>query len=136
MFLGDGSTATLDAEIEPLVDAFVEDMRRLLTLDQQPSVHYSHSKCRLCPYHTQCFIDFEKKEDISLLYGIHGRTANSLAEAGITTITQLANSHVETIPDVAYLKGTKRKQRAIIQAQSYLTDKVFQLNKIVLPECT
>lgn len=133
IFLGDGRTALLGNEVDPLVDTFITDMRSLLNTQQQPVVHYSHSKCRICPYHSHCRPEFDAKEDISLLYGIHGNAAVHLAEAGITTITQLALSEVESLPDVPYLKGNKRKHRAILQAKSFLTDKIFKLNQAVLP---
>jgi uncharacterized protein len=136
IFLGDGRTALLGNEVDPLVDTFITDMRSLLNTQQQPVARYSHSKCRICPYQSHCRPEFDAKEDISLLYGIHGNAANHLAEAGITTITQLALSEVESLPDVSYLKGNKRKHRAILQAKSFLTDKIFQLNKAVLPEGT
>lgn len=136
VFLGDGSTTSLGEEIDPLVDEFVMHMQQLLVLKQPPIVHYSHSKCRICPYFKQCQPEFETNEDLSLLYGIHGRTASGLVAAGITTITQLASSSFETIPDVPHLKGHKSKQRAVLQAKSILTGTIFKLNKITLPEGT
>ncbi|MDP1559082.1 MAG: TM0106 family RecB-like putative nuclease [Nitrosomonas sp.] len=136
VFLGDDSIAMLGDEADPLVDEFVMSMKHLLALKQQPIVHYSHSKCRVCPYFDQCQPEFEANQDLSLLYGIHGRAASSLAAVGITTITQFANSRVEAIPDVPHLKGDKRKHRAILQAKSMLSGKVFKLNEIVLPEGT
>ena len=134
VFLGDGKTATLGDEINSLVDTFLIDMRKLLAMREQPAVHYSHSKCRECPYFTQCRSEFVEKEDLSLLYGIHGRAAGHLAVAGLSTITELANHEVEAIPDVPHLKGDKRKHRAILQARSFQTGEIFQLNKIELPE--
>ncbi|MDH5552846.1 MAG: recombinase RecB, partial [Nitrosomonas sp.] len=115
VFLGDGNTATLGDEVKPHADNFITAMRALLSMDEQPDVRYSHSKCRICPYFEQCTAEFEAKEDISLIYGIHGNSANHLASAGLSTITQLASSRVEDIPDVPYLKGHKRKHHAILQ---------------------
>ena len=136
VFLGDGRTALLGNEVDPLVDEFIANMRSLLSMQQQPVVRYSHSKCRICPYNTHCSPEFEAKEDTSLLYGIHGSTADHLADIGISTITQLAMSEAESIPDVPYLKGNKRKYRVVLQAQSFLTGEIFQLDKAVLPEGT
>lgn len=136
VFLGDGRTALLGDEVNPVVDEFITGMRALLGLPQQPKVRYSHSKCRICPYEAHCRSGFEAKEDISLLYGVHGKAAEHLEEVGISTISQLAMSTAESIPDVPYLKGYKRKQRAILQASSFLSGKVYQLNKAALPEGT
>ncbi|MEQ1779544.1 MAG: TM0106 family RecB-like putative nuclease [Nitrosomonas sp.] len=136
IFLGDGRTAMLGNEVDPLVDSFITGMQSILNMPQPPIVRYSHSKCRICPYNAYCATEFETKEDVSLLYGIHGQTADHLAETGITTITQLAMSKVESIPDVPYLKGHKRKHRAILQAKSFLTGEIFQLDRTVLPEGT
>ncbi len=136
VFLGDGRTAILGNETDVLADAFITGMKELLSMPQQPAVRYSHSKCRICPYYTYCRPEFETQEDLSLLYGVHGSAASHLTDAGISTITQLASSDVETIPDVPYLKGPKRKQRAILQAKSFLSGEIFQLNKVELPEGT
>lgn len=133
VFLGDGRTVALGNEINPMVEDFILNIKELLNMSQQPDVHYSHSKCRIFPYYAHCRADFESKEDLSLLYGIHGNAAKHLTEAGIATITQLANNDAETIPDVPYLKGPKRKHRAVLQAKSFLTGKIFQLNKVKLP---
>jgi predicted RecB family nuclease len=139
VFLGDGRTATLSDEINPLVDNFILSMQELLSMPQQPAVRYSHSKCRICPYYAHCRPEFEAKEDLSLLYGVHGSAARHLAKAdsaGISTITQFAASDLATLPDVPYLKGPKKKHRAILQAKSFLTGEIFQLNKVELPEGT
>ncbi len=136
VFLGDGRTALLGDEVELLVDEFITSMRALLDLQQQPTVRYSHSKCRICPYDAHCRPEFEAREDISLLYGVHGKAADCLTEAGISTISQLAASTIGTVPDVPHLKGSKRKHRAILQAKSFLSGKVYSLNKAVLPEGT
>lgn len=136
VFLGDGRTALLGDEVDPQVDEFITSMRALLDLPQPPVVRYSHSKCRICPYEAYCRPDFEAKEDISLLYGIHGKAADHLAQAGILTISQLTMRTIESIPDVPYLKGNKRKHRAILQARSFQSGQVFQLNKAVLPQGT
>ena len=134
VFLGDGNIATLGDEVKPLVDQFITAMQALLAMDVQPTVRYSHSKCRICPYFEQCTPEFEAKEDISLIYGIHGNSANHLATAGLSTITQLANSSVEAMPDVPHLKGHKKKHHAILQAKAYQTGEIYQLNDITLPE--
>ena len=136
VFLGDGRIAQLGDEVGPLVDEFITGMRALLDLPQPPAVRYSHSKCRICPHVAICRPEFEVKEDISLLYGVHGQAADHLEEAGISTISQLAAQSAESIPDVPHLKGHKRKHRAILQARSILSGEVFQLNKAVLPHGT
>lgn len=136
VFLGNGRVAQLGDEVEPLVDEFITSMRALLDLPQPPAVRYSHSKCRICPHEAVCRPEFEAREDISLLYGVHGKAADHLAQAGIATISQLAGESAESLPDVPHLKGSKRKHRAILQARSMLNGEVFQLDKAVLPQGT
>lgn len=136
VFLGDGRTAYLGDEVNAIVDDFIASIRTILDLPQPPPVRYSHSKCRICPYFDYCRPDFEAREDISLLYGIHGKAADHLVEFGINTISQLATSTADSLPDVPYLKGHKRKYRAILQANSYLNGDVFQLGQANLPEGT
>lgn len=136
VFLGDGRIANIGDEIDSLVDAFINDMRRLREQHEQPVVRYSHSKCRICPYFSHCRPQFDIMEDISLLYGVHGHTAEHLAQNGIETISQLATQNAEDIPDMPHLTSLKRKQRVILQARSFLNDELFQLNKVTLPAGT
>lgn len=65
---------------------------------------------------------------------MQGRAVAGLEAEGIDTITKLANTDPSIIPDVPFLKGDNKKQRAVLQAQSYLTGNVFQINPVSLPE--
>ena len=111
-------------------------MRSLLADEREPSVRYSHSKCRACPHYGHCKPEFESREELSLLYGIQGRAAEGLEKAGIGSITALANSDPEAVPDVPYLKGFLKKQRAVLQAQSYLDGTVHNIAPVILPQGT
>lgn len=133
VFLGDGDTAEIGDEANPVTNQFVTEMRELLASDIEPLVRYSHSKCRACPYYAHCKPAFEAKEEISLLYGVQGRAADGLEKHGINTISDLAASSPENLPDVPYLKGYEKKQRAILQAQSYFSGEVHQLSPVNLP---
>lgn len=134
VFLGDGDTAEIGDETNPLTNQFVTEMRELLVSDTEPLVRYSHSKCRACPYYTHCKPAFEAKEEVSLLYGVQGRAADGLEKHGINTISELAASSPESLPDVPYLKGYEKKQRAILQAQSYFSGEVHQIAPVSLPD--
>ncbi len=134
VFLGDNRMAVIGNETDALVDAFLSDMRQLHAQPEQPDARYSHGKCRVCPYFEHCRPHFVRQEDISLLHGVHGRSAEHLAAAGIRTISQLAAQDPGTLPDVPHLSDVKRKRRAVVQARAYLQDQVFQLNNIELPE--
>jgi len=134
VFLGDGDTAEIGDEANPVTNQFVTEMRELLASDKEPPVRYSHSKCRACPYYTHCKPVFEAKEEISLLYGVQGRAADGLEKHGINTISELAASSPESLPDVPYLKGYEKKQRAILQAQSYFSGEVHQIAPVSLPD--
>lgn len=133
VFLGDGEHAQIGDEANAITDQFVTEMRELLTSDQEPSVRYSQSKCRVCLYYTYCKPAFEAKEELSLLYGIQGRTAMELENENITSITQLAATDPNRIPDIAFLKGKEKKKRAVLQAKAYMTGHVFQLSPVSLP---
>lgn len=133
VFLGDGKQALIDDDANPVANQFVTEMRELLANEDEPLVRYGHSKCRACPYYTHCKPAFEASEELSLLYGIQGRAASGLEAAGISTITQLAATDPSDIPDIPYLKGHEKKQRAVFQAKSYLTGEVFQQSPITLP---
>ena len=134
VFLGDGEQALIDDEANPVANQFATEMRELLSSVDEPLVRYSHSKCRACPYYTHCKPPFEEREELSLLYGVQGRAASGLENAGIETISKLASTDANSIPDVPYLKGYDKKYRTVLQAKSYLSGEVFQLNPVDLPE--
>jgi len=134
VFLGDGEKVQIGNEANAIANQFVTEMRKLLTSDEEPTVRYSHSKCRACPYYTHCKPAFEAKEELSLLYGIQGRAATGLENKRINTITQLAGADPHSIPDVPYLKGHENKQRAVLQAKAYLAGEIFQLSPVSLPK--
>lgn len=134
VYLGDGRVAQLgDGNVDALVDQFFHSMQTLLSDNQPPIVRYSYSRCEICPYINRCLPEFIHKEDPSLLYGVDGNMADQLAQINISTISQLADSGAKSIPDLPHLKSEKKKNRAILQARSYLTGKLFQLDKIDLP---
>lgn len=136
VFLGDDSTAEIGDEANAITNQFITEMRALLANDVEPIVRYSHSKCRACTYYEHCKPQFEAKEDLSLLYGIQGRAADGLEKAGIESVTALAKSNPEALPDVPYLKGHEKKQRAVLQAQSYLDGSIHQIAPVSLPQGT
>jgi uncharacterized protein len=136
VFLGDGSTVEIGNKANAITRKFIIEMRSLLTDEREPSVRYSHSKCRVCSYYGHCKPQFEAREELSLLYGIQGRTAEELEKAEIGSIAALANSDPVALPDVPYLKGLLKKQRAVLQAQSYLDGSVHKVAPIILPQGT
>lgn len=133
VFLGNGEKASIGDEANPVTNQFVTEMRELLACTEEPNMRYSHSKCRACTYYTHCKPAFEAKEELSLLYGVQGRAAIGLEYKRINTITQLADADPNSIPDIPYLKGNEKKQRAVLQAKAYLTGDVFQFSPVSLP---
>ena len=136
VYLGNGGIEEIGEEIDEKVDSFISDMKQILKLQKPPNVRYSHSKCRACPYYNFCRPAFIDKSDLSLLYGINGRSVSHLEAAGIKTIEELAKTQVENIPDVPYLKENDKKHRAILQAQSWISGELIKLNTISLPQGT
>ncbi len=134
VFLGDGSEALIGDEADPITNKFIIEMRNLLASDSEPAVHYSHSKCRACPYFQHCNPKFESAEDLSLLYGVQGRAAVGLNNIGISTITALSKTDPADIKDIPFLKDPVKVERAAYQAKSYLTNEIFKLKEISLPE--
>jgi uncharacterized protein len=136
VFHGDGSQSEIDDTSNKVVNQFVTEMRELMGTNEMPSVHYSHSKCKACPYYSECKPDFEKKESLSLIYGIQGRAAAGLNQVGINTISHFSRSKAEDVPDVPYLKGVDKKHKAILQAKAWQTGEVYKLNDVSLPAGT
>jgi len=136
VFLGDGSQSEINNSSDGLVIKFVTEMHALLTNQQEPIVRYSHSKCSACPYYEHCKPLFVAKNDLSLLYGIQARAAEGLEAIGIQTITDLSLSSADELPDIPYLKGFKKKQRAIFQAKSWESGEMFSIGTVSLPKGT
>ena len=111
-------------------------MRILLAEEEEPSVRYSHSKCSACPYFQHCKPRFEASEELSLIYGIQGRSAQGLEKIEIKSISELAKTNYDRLPDVPYLKGSLKKKRAVLQARSYLNNEIFNIAPINLPKGT
>ena len=111
-------------------------MSELLVNKAEPTVRYGHTKCKQCPYYAHCKPIFTAREELSLLYGIQGRAAEGLERVGIKTISNLSNAQADNIPDIPYLKGFKKKHRAILQAKSWQTGEVFKIGEVILPEGT
>jgi len=131
---GDGRKSPVGDESNDIAKLFETEMRNLLALEEEPPVRYGHSKCRACAYYTHCRPTFERKGELSLLYGVSGRVASGLEEHGIHKIDELAKADPNEIPDIPYLKGTKKKSRSVLQAKSHLSGEIFTLNPIVVPE--
>ncbi|XOV85477.1 MAG: TM0106 family RecB-like putative nuclease [bacterium] len=134
VFLGDGQQALIGEEADKVTNKFIREMQNLLRSTEQPPARYSHSKCTACPYYQHCRPAFEAKGELSLLYGINGRSVPALEQEGIRTITDLAASDPAQIPDVPYLKGEDKIERAVLQAQSYLSGEVIQRSPVTLPD--
>ena len=49
VFLGDGEQALIGDKANAVANQFATEMRELLSLEDEPLVRYSHSKCRACP---------------------------------------------------------------------------------------
>jgi predicted RecB family nuclease len=136
VYLGDFSTAEIGDEANAITEKFINEMRILLAEEEEPFVRYSHSKCSACPCYEYCKPKFEATEELSLIYGIQGRSAQGLEKIGIKSITELANTDYNTLPDVPYLKGSLKKKRAVLQAKSHLNQKIYTIAPISLPEGT
>lgn len=133
VYLGDGSLAEIGDGANSITLEFLTEMREILSQDEEPSVRYSHSKCRECSYFNHCRPKFIKKEDLSLLYGVDGRAVPHLEDLGISSITDLATSDAIKIQDIPYLKGKKKKERAILQAKSCLDGKIYITGDVKIP---
>ena len=135
-YLGNGETALVSDESNPDLNEYIIGIRSVLSETEPPLVRYSESKCKVCPYNGICKPDFERKEELTLIYGIDKRGVMGLEQNGITTITELANTEPDAIPDIPYMKGFEKKQRAVLQARAWKTGEMFQLKDVELPAGT
>jgi predicted RecB family nuclease len=135
-YLSDETIAEIGDETKSAINEFITDMSSILTSDFPPEVRYGETKCNACPYLNICKPKFEDKEELTLLYGIDSRSAPHLEQHGITTITELSCVEPSSIPDIPFLKGFEKKQRAVLQAKAYFSNEAFQLGTFKLPEGT
>lgn len=134
VYHGNGNIGEIGDESKKLAEEFLHSMRELLSQMHEPEVRYGESKCKVCPYIGLCKPKFEAKQELTLLYGVDSRNAPQLEKHGIRTISDLANADPASIPDVPYLKGHKKKQRAVLQAKAYFSDQSHKIADIKMPE--
>ncbi len=135
VLLGNGDRVELGDEVDAVTDQFLQEMGVLLQTENEPSMRYAHSKCQACPYLTHCLRGFEANDDLSLLYGVQGRAADGLHAVGIGSIEALSHADPAEVPDVPFLKGGK-KDRAVLQAKSVRSGRVYQIAPLSLPTGT
>jgi predicted RecB family nuclease len=135
-YLGTGEIEEVGPEADKKVDAFLLNMREILGRQEPPDARYSESKCRDCPYIDVCKPLFEKKGELTLLYGVESRAAPGLEAQGFRTIKQLSEAAPEMIKDVPYLKGFEKMQRAVLQARAYASGEYYQTGPLSLPQGT
>jgi len=136
VFIGDKSTVEIGMEADEETDKFLADMPLILASKNPPEARYGESKCKVCPYTGICKPEFKAREELTLLYGIDARSAPGLEAQGIQNITAMSKANPEYIDDVPWLKGFEKKQRAVLQAQAYFTNKYYQIAPVSLPEGT
>ncbi len=132
-YLGTGDVVEVGDDSNSDVNTYVTEIRSVLAETEPPLVRYSESKCKICPFYNVCKPAFVEKEELTLVYGIERRNAEGLEKYGITTISALAQADPAAIPDVPYLKGHEKKQRAVLQAKAWKTGEMFKLKDIFLP---
>jgi len=132
-YLGTGDVVEIGDETNPDVNEYIIGIRSVLAQTEPPLVRYSETKCKACSFYEVCKPDFVEREELTLIYGIDSRSAPGLERNGITTISMLADADPASIPDIPYLKGLEKKQRAVLQAKAWKTGDMYKLNDIVLP---
>jgi predicted RecB family nuclease len=135
-FLGNGDTHAVDDTADSTMEAFLHETRAILAQSTPPRVHFSLSKCQACPYDGVCRPGFHQSGELTLIYGVDARSVPGLIAQGITTIEQLAQADAKNMTDVPYLKGKAKKQRAILQARSYLSGELFRVAELAIPSGT
>lgn len=134
VFLGNGEVAEVGDADAPVADAFLADMRALAGAPDEPETHYSYTKCTMCLFSDHCVPTFHQRDELTLNPAVDARAAAGLRGQGITTLGELASSEPAKIVDVPYLKGADRKQRAVLQARSLKTGRVFRVSDASLPD--
>jgi len=134
VFLGDGEVVDIDPIEDALAEAFVTEMQALRLVDRQPTTHYSYTKCSPCPFNHLCVPGFKQADELTLNPAVQARAADGLRHLGITNLAKLAAGDANEMPDVPYLKGRAKKERAILQARSLQSGKVFRVHDIGLPD--
>lgn len=132
-YLGTGDVVEIGDETNPDVNEYIIGIRSVLSETEPPLVRYSETKCKACSFYEVCKPDFVEREELTLIYGIDSRNAPGLERNGIMTISMLADADPASIPDIPYLKGPEKKQRAVLQAKAWKTGEMYKLNDIALP---
>ncbi|MEM7432776.1 MAG: TM0106 family RecB-like putative nuclease [Pseudomonadota bacterium] len=103
-------------------DEFLADMKEL-AIAKRPNAHYGASRCNVCPYRRVCVPEFCAAGDLGQNYFVDVRAIPRLRSAGVSTLSELASSDPDTLPDVPYFKGEK-KSNAVLHAQALINQQL------------
>lgn len=125
--LGGGESELISDKDLARADEFLIDMKELATSDR-PVTHYGATRCKACPYRDVCIPEFQAAGDLGQNYFVDVRAIPRLNDAGVSTLAELQASDADTLPDVPYFKGDK-KRKAVLHADALLNQKVIVLSK-------
>lgn len=102
-------------------------------LDGHQEAHFLTSGCKQTPWFSECKTETKECEDLSLINRIWRREMHSLEDAGIDTVSKLADASVSDLQKVKDL-SMDRSYFLQQQAISLVEDRVIRMGEIDLPE--
>jgi predicted RecB family nuclease len=110
------------AAIESMQNAIAEIVG--IFQGKKPDVHIS-SKVKNSPWYKECLKEAEKKNDVSLIYGLREDTAKHLRSIGIDTLEKVSQVKIENLPKVhgaslETLRKAKTQAKALIEKSPIL----------------
>jgi len=92
---------------------------------KRPLINVS-SGARVSPWYEEMLQEAKSIQDVSLIYKLNGRSIATLREVGISTLHQLLDTDIQTLPKIPYA-SEKRLKRAQLQAQSLVENRLIWL---------
>nr|WP_281371873.1 TM0106 family RecB-like putative nuclease [Modestobacter versicolor] len=89
--------------------------------DGELAAPYPNAHCGVCPWRETCTARWEEEDSLSLVAFMRRDHATALAEAGITTVAELAARRPEELPDAV---GRTSRERLTQQARLQLAERV------------
>lgn len=102
-------------------------------LDGHEEAHFLTSGCKQTPWFSECKVDTKECDDLSLINRIWRREMHSLEDAGIDTVSKLADASVS---DLQKVKDLSMDRLYFLQQQaiSLVENRVVRMGEIDLPE--
>ncbi len=109
--------------MKQVINGIIESRKILNDPESMPDL-FIDSNCQTCQWYNVCLPEANKKEDLSLIYGINKKLKEKLLNIPIKNYAELANCTEDDFSEIEELAGEKKKT-VLIQAKCLKEKKIY-----------